>query len=115
MAAFLLWNVQKKNRDSLVQSLVREHRIDVVLLVEYWPSKTSSNLSNLLLQDGLVRRATAERFGVFGRIADGLTAVPTPLLGRAELFDWTPAPGTATGRFVLVHGHDRGHIRPHSR
>lgn len=31
MAAFLLWNVDKKPLDGLVQSLVREHQIDVVL------------------------------------------------------------------------------------
>lgn len=34
MAAFLLWNVQNRNRDLLVQSIVREHNVDVVLLVE---------------------------------------------------------------------------------
>ena len=35
MARFLLWNIGKRNLDLRVQSLVREHRIDVLLLIEY--------------------------------------------------------------------------------
>jgi len=67
MAAFLLWNTGRQNLDGLVQNLVREHGIDIVLLVEYYPSKIVSTLSTLLLNDGLVRRNTSERFGVFSR------------------------------------------------
>jgi hypothetical protein len=54
MAAFLVWNVGRKNLDSLVQNLVRQHTIDVLLLVEYYPSVSGSSLSTLLLNDGLV-------------------------------------------------------------
>jgi hypothetical protein len=42
MAAFLLWNTGRANRDSLVQNLVREHKIDILLLVEYYPSLVGS-------------------------------------------------------------------------
>ena len=106
MAAFLLWNINKQNRDLLVQSIVREHNIDIVLLVEFEPSKTRSDLSNLLQQDGLVKRGTSERFGVFGRLNYGMTLVSTAIGGHVELWDWTPESGNE-GRFALVHGLDR--------
>ena len=108
MAAFLLWNINKQNRDLLVQSIVREHKIDVVLLIEFEPSKTRSDLSNLLQQDGLVKRNMSERFGVFGRFEYGMNLVSTAIGDRVELWDWTPESGD-TGRFALVHGLDRIH------
>ncbi len=103
MAAFLLWNINKQNRDLLIQSLVREHAIDVVLLVEYYPSQTRSDLSNLLQSDGLVKRNTSERFGVFARLNNGMTLVATLIGDHVELWDWVPGSGTA-GRLALVHG-----------
>ncbi len=106
MAAFLLWNVKNKNRDLLVQNLVREHTIDVLLLVEYAPTKTKSDLSNLLQREGLVKRNTSERFGVFGRMSHMMTLAPVTIGDRLELWDWTPKGGLA-GRFALVHGLDR--------
>jgi hypothetical protein len=106
VAAFLLWNVQNGNRDLLVQSIVREHKIDIVLLVEYSPTKTGSDLSNLLRLDGLVKRSTSERFGVFGRLNDGMILSPVTIGTRLELWDWTPDSGVG-GRFALVHGLDR--------
>src|SRR5271168_1707048 len=87
VAAFLLWNVQNENRDLLVQSIVREHKIDIVLLVEYSPTKTGSDLSNLLQRDGLVRRSTSERFGVFGRLSYGMILSPIKIGTRLELWD----------------------------
>ena len=109
MAAFLLWNVGRKNVDSLVQNLVRQHQIDVLLLVEYYPSQTNSTLSTLLLGDGLIRRNTSERFGVFGRTQFGMNSVAvTGLGGRAELWNWLPQPNREA-RFVVVHGLDRMH------
>jgi hypothetical protein len=106
VAAFLLWNTNNKNRDLLVQSIVREHKIDVVLLVEYSPSTARSDLSNLLQCDGLVKRSTSERFGVFGRFDYGMALVSTVSGGHAELWDWTPESGIS-GRFALVHGLER--------
>ena len=85
---------------------MREHLIDIVLLVEYFPAKTGSDLSNLLPQDGLVKRSTSERFGVFGRLNYGMTLSSMINGDRVELWDWTPASGNA-GRFALVHGLDR--------
>ena len=106
MAAFLLWNIDRQNRDLLIQSLVREHVIDVVLLVEYYPSKFGSNLSNLLQSDDLVKRNTSERFGVFARSNHGMTQARTAFGGHAELWDWVPDSGMP-GRFALVHGPER--------
>ncbi len=106
MAAFLLWNIRNENRDLLVQSIVREHQIDIVLLVEYSPTKTRSDLSNLLLDDGLVKRSTSERFGVFGRLNYGMIVVAGHDRNALELWDWTPTSGVG-GRFALVHGLDR--------
>ncbi|HEY5313213.1 MAG TPA: hypothetical protein VIK18_11870 [Pirellulales bacterium] len=121
MAAFLLWNMggkpgksrkrgksrKIKNLDFLVQSLVREHSIDVLLLVEYYPSTMKSTLSTLLIPDGLVRRSTSERFGVFSKMNHGMSYVPVSGLGdRVELWNWVPEPNKAA-RFALVHGLDR--------
>jgi hypothetical protein len=109
MAAFLLWNVGGKNRDSLVQNLVREHVIDVLLLVEYYPTKVKSTLSTLLLGDGLVRRNTSDRFGVFSRMSYGMNRVPVMGLGdRVEVWNWIPA-ANRVARFAIVHGLDRMH------
>ncbi len=109
MAAFLLWNTGGKNLDSLIQNLVREHAIDVLLLVEYYPSEIGSTLSTLLLNDGLVRRSTSERFGVFSRPNYGMNGGPVTGIGnRAELWNWVPE-AEKQARFVLVHGLDRRH------
>lgn len=76
LAAFLLWNIQNRNRDLSVHSIVREHNIDILLLVEYSPTRARSDLSNLLQLDGLVRRSTSERFGAFGRSSYGMLLSP---------------------------------------
>lgn len=112
MTAFLLWNTGRQNRDGLVQNLVREHRIDVLLLVEYYPSQIKSALSTLLNADGLVRRNTSERFGVFSRLGYGMNDVAVAGLGDGvELWNWIPEPKKAKkeARFALVHGLDRIH------
>lgn len=113
MAAFLLWNTagkkskKSKNRDLLVQNLVREHKIDVLLLVEYYPSTVKSTLSTLLIGDGLVRRNTSERFGIFSRTKYGMNREPVAALGdRVELWNWIPE-ANKEARFALVHGLDR--------
>jgi hypothetical protein len=97
VATFLLWNVGKKNLDLLVQAIVREHSVDIVLLVEYYPSLTTSNLDTLLIADGLTKRNNSQRFGIFARSAHGLASVPVTSVGdRAELWDWrstTPVDG----------------------
>ena len=107
MTAFMVWNVGKKNLDSLVQSLVREHKIDVLLLVEFYPAGSGSTLSTLLLGDGLTRRNISERFGVFTRHGFGARMQPVTALGdRVEFWDWTPDQ-INHARFALVHGLDR--------
>ena len=109
MAVFMLWNTGRRNLDSLIERLVREHKVDVLLLVEYYPSVIKSALSTLLLSSGLVRRSTSERFGVFSRLNYGMNRVPVPALGnRVELWEWTTNTKT-DARFALEHGLDRIH------
>lgn len=104
MAVFLLWNVNRKPLDGLVQSLVRERRVDVVLLVEY--AFGQSLLPALLARDGLFRVRSPARFGVFAR--SGLAVVPLRyrLAGRACLWRLVSSAGRE-GVIGLVHGLDR--------
>lgn len=104
MAAFLLWNVTKKPLDTLVQNLVRQHNIDVVLLVEY--AFGVSQLPLLLLNDGLIRRSSSPKFGVFVRNTHGFRLLRYRLGKRANMWRWVPPSGRA-GTLVLLHGFDR--------
>lgn len=110
MAAFLLWNVNKKPLDGMVQSLVRQHRIDIVLLVEY--AFGVSQLPVLLASDGLIKRPSPKRFGVFARATHGFARLRYfsrpryPLGPRALFLQWVP-PSGVEGLIVLVHGLDR--------
>ncbi len=104
MAAFLLWNTRGKELDSLVQGLVQQYRIDVVLLVEY--AFGSSQLSRLLLGQGLIKRPSQKRFGVFAREDHELRRFHHPLGDRAGVWKWVP-PSGMEGVFALLHG-----IRP---
>ncbi len=104
MAAFLLWNVRRKPLDGLVQNLVREHQIDVVLLVEY--AFGSSQLPGLLMRDGLFKRPSSKRFGVFHRAGHGLARLRYRLGDRVGMWKWTP-PSGQEGLLVLLHGLDR--------
>jgi hypothetical protein len=105
MAAFLLWNVHRKaSLDGLVQNLIRQLQIDVVLLVEY--AFGVSQLSGLLLQDGLFKTPSPDRFGVFVRANHSLTPLRYRLGGRAGLWAWTP-PSGQEGLIALLHGFDR--------
>jgi hypothetical protein len=104
MAAFLLWNVNGKPLDGLVQNLVRQWQIDVVLLVEY--AFGLSQLSGLLVNDGLWKRPSAKRFGVFSRTNHKLSLLRYRLGSRINIWKWTPPSGQA-GLLVLLHGLDR--------
>jgi hypothetical protein len=104
MAAFLLWNVAGKPLDGFVQNLVQQLQIDVVLLVEY--AFGSSQLPGLLLNEGLVKRRSPERFGVFSRQEQPLALLRYRLTQRAGLWRWTP-PSGQEGLVVLLHGFDR--------
>jgi len=104
VAAFLLWNVDKKPLDGLVQNLVRQLQIDVVLLVEY--AFGVSQLPGLLLNDGLFKRRSPKRFGVFTRANHALKLRRYRLADRAGLWRLTP-PSGQEGLVVLLHGYDR--------
>ncbi|HEY5312470.1 MAG TPA: endonuclease/exonuclease/phosphatase family protein, partial [Pirellulales bacterium] len=104
MAAFLLWNVNQKPLDGLVQSLVRELQIDIVLLVEYPFGK--SRLPGLLLRDGLFKRPSSKRFAVFVRNGHDLSRLRYHLGKRVGFWSWTP-PSGQEGLVVLLHGLDR--------
>src|SRR5579862_5839602 len=104
MAAFLLWNVRKKPLDNLVLNLVRQHAIDFVLLVEY--AFGISQLPALLRDEGLVKRASLPRFGVFVRDSHLLRLLPRKFGKRANMWQWVP-PSGVEGTVVLLHGFDR--------
>ena len=104
MAVFLLWNVNKKPLDAFVQSLVRQHNVDVVFLVEY--DLVASQLSQMLLTDGLVKRSSLPKFGVFARGNHKFRLLPCKLGKRANMWEWA-APGGQDGNIVLIHGFDR--------
>jgi hypothetical protein len=104
MANVLLWNVHRRPLDGLVQNLVRLNQIDVVLLVEY--AVGTSQLPGLLIQDGLYRRPTPNRFGVFARAGHRLARLNYRLGDRVVMWRWTP-PSGVEGLLALVHGPDR--------
>src|SRR5437016_3254725 len=105
MAAFLLWNVQRKsNVDGLVESLVRLHAIDVVLLVEY--AFGTSQLPGLLAACGLRKRLSSKRFGVFVRTTHRFRRLHYQLGHRVNMWKWGP-PSGQEGLIVLLHGLDR--------
>jgi hypothetical protein len=104
MAVFLLWNVQRKPLDSLVEALVRQHNIDVVLLVEY--AFGTSQLSTKLLRLGLIKRTESKRFGVFVRATHRIQRLNYKLVNRVAMWRWTP-PSGQDGLITLVHGFDR--------
>jgi hypothetical protein len=107
MAAFLVWNVNRKPLDGLVQSLVRQWQIDIVLLVEY--AFGTSQLPGLLQQDGLFRRPSSKRFGVFVRSNQRLSLLryaPYRVGSRVGLWRWIP-PSGQEDLIVLLHGFDR--------
>src|SRR5947199_137067 len=91
MARFLLWNVNKKPLDGLVQSLVRQLNIDIVLLVEY--AFAESLLPGLLMQDGLFKNPSVKRFGVFVRKGQKLARLRSRLCNRVTVWKWTPPSG----------------------
>lgn len=104
MARFLLWNVQRKPLESLVLTLVGQHAIDVVLLVEYGGS--GSVLPDWLARSGFVVVPSHPRFGVFIHRefrAERLDA--SKLLDRVDYFRLTFPSGT-TGLVALLHNYD---------
>jgi hypothetical protein len=98
--------------DALVQAIVRQHNIDVVLLVEYVLG--GSELPGLLLQDGLVRRPSSRRFGVFVRTAHRFQRLPYKLNDRVNIWKWQ-APQGEDGLIALLHGYDRRHYDDSTR
>lgn len=104
MATFLLWNINRKPLDDLVLNLVRQFWVDVVLLVEY--PLGVSRLPGLLRGDGVYKRRSSDRFGVFVRQPHRLARLPPRLGRRVESWKWLPDSG-AEGLLVLLHGPDR--------
>jgi hypothetical protein len=113
MAAFLLWNVRRSQpTDALVHALVRNHQIDVVLLVEY--PFGLSQLPALLLAEGLVKRRSWDRFGVFVRTSHRFRRLPFRLGTRIDVWNWAP-PSGQEGVVALLHGLDRRHYDDSTR
>jgi hypothetical protein len=104
MPRVLFWNVQRKQLDALVVSLVAGRRPDVVVLVE---SPPRSGLPSLLTPDGLRRVSRSERFTVLAGRDIRFTRQPNPdVTDRVEFWRVEPA-GEDDWLFVLVHGPDR--------
>jgi hypothetical protein len=112
MAGFLLWNVDRKPLDGFVQNLVRQHNIDVVLLVEY--AFGTSLLPGMLMADGLFKRPSPSKFGVFVRQNQKLIRVRYRLGKRVGIWRWIP-PSGEEGLLVLLHGLDRRNYDDSSR
>ena len=104
MAAFLLWNVNKGVGDSLdLQNLVRQHSIDIVLLVEF--DLATSQLSRILETDGFYRRPSSSRFRAFCPRRSSVSRLRHRLGRRVNMWRSTP-PSGQEGLLVLVHGLD---------
>lgn len=105
MAKFLLWNVQRKPLESLVLTLVGQHAIDVVLLVEY--AADSSLLEEWFGRLGYVKTPSQTRFGVFARATISFNRLPiSALTSRVDYFEVT-FPSRAVGLIALLHNFDR--------
>jgi hypothetical protein len=104
MPRVLFWNVQRRQRDALVVSLVADLALDIVILVERPPY---SRLSSLLAPSGFQRVSRSDRFTLIARQNIHLTRQSDPgLIDRAEF--WRVAPtGEDDWPFALVHGPDR--------
>ncbi len=100
MPRVLFWNVQRKQLDGLVVSLIADHTPDVVVLVEPPPRSRHAPA-------GWRRVSQTERFSVFAkrpvRFTRRLDTEPT---GRVEFWHVEP-PNEDDWLFVLVHGPDR--------
>ena len=105
MPVFLLRNVNERaSVDGLVQSLAREVQADVVLLVEY--DFGASELPGLLMADGLIRRPSPRRFGVFAREDHRMKRLRYGVGNHVGMWTWVP-PSGREGLIVLVHAPDR--------
>ena len=94
MPRVLFWNVQRKQLDSLVMSLVAKHSLDVVVQVERPPR---SGLSAALSPGGWQRVGRSERFTVFAKQSIRFTREPNPdPTDRVEFWHVEPA-GKMTG------------------
>jgi hypothetical protein len=104
MANFLLWNVQQKPLDPLVARIVDEHRIDVVLLVEYPLGGTF--LPEPLGSRGFVKVASHRRFGVFSNPA--IRFEPVDIVSSSDRANYWRCLSQSgmDGFLALVHGFD---------
>jgi hypothetical protein len=104
MPRVLFWNVQRKQLDSLVLSLIVSQTPDIVVLVE---SPVRSGLARLLAPRGWQRVSRSERFTVFARQDIQFTRQPNPdPTDRVEFWRVEPT-GEDDWLFALVHGPDR--------
>jgi hypothetical protein len=104
MPRVLFWNVQRKQLDSLVLSLIAGQTPDIVVLVE---TPARSRLAAFLAPTGWQRVSRSERFTVFARQTIRFTRQrhPDPT-DRVEFWHAEPA-NEESWLVALVHGPDR--------
>jgi hypothetical protein len=104
MPRVLFWNVQRKQLDSLVMSLIAGHSLDIVVLVE---TLARSRLAAFLAPSGWERVSRSERFAVFAKRAIRFHRRESDAISdRVEFWHVEPA-GEDDWLFALVHGPDR--------
>jgi hypothetical protein len=106
MTTFLLWNVQKKPLDGYIVRLVKQHRIDVLLLIEH-PKPDDMLLRQLRELGSFERITTHDRFGVYVRFHSDLMTRIIPPIPHDRADFWNVRVGTKNELLlVLIHGPD---------
>jgi hypothetical protein len=112
MPRVLFWNVQRKQLDALVMSLIANRAPDIVVLIE---TPLRSRLASLLAPGGWQRVSRSERFTLFAKNDIRLTRQSNPdTTERVEFWRVEPA-GRDDWLFVLIHGPDRRNATDDSR
>lgn len=105
MAKFLLWNVQRKPLEPLVLTLVGQHAVDVVLLVE--SAGPDSFLANWLGRAGFRVVPSHARFGVFAHQDFSVERLSVSALTNRVDYFRMGFPSGSNGLIALVHNFDR--------
>lgn len=106
MTTFLFWNVQNKQLDGHIVSLVRQHNVDVLLLIEHL-KPDSTLFSQLNTVRPFQRVTTHHRFGVYVSFNSALMMRITPPTTNDRVDYWDVNLSKKNRLLlVLVHGLD---------
>src|SRR5437660_11138710 len=90
MTTFLVWNIQRKPLGGLILPLVRQHKVDVLALIEQ--AKPDETFFKLLQKTGNFQRVPChQRFGVYTRFDSHRLEPMTPPVrsGRVDFWHWS--------------------------